>query len=323
MIRLKYDPWMLALQMVDASGTRRISLSLDRLAEILAEVGRVESVRTVQVRGIEADPGELVDLVQRGRMIALVGFPHRVLLTTGLGMMRQEVEEVFRAFTSIEFSLPASLREKLAPTSRVDVNSVEEHLAEWFRTIEYFARVKKAWQMSADLVVRLPSEKLSIDLCQRLDALSWRSAFRVQRACGAAAFSLEEQQAQYGMKLCEEPYRVMTFSAGGKLTGCSGDQRQRAYFGDLGEVSLEGLWEGAAMEAWRLNRTTNQCQGCAGLGTTTRRPSLIGIYDSLGEQNFHEFPQQQLRRIAEQTESKASNGLRAKREIFRTPRKAS
>ncbi|WP_158545289.1 SPASM domain-containing protein [Bremerella cremea] len=323
MIRLKYDPWMLALHMVDASGTRRIELSLDRLADILAAAVQVETIRSVQVRGIEADPGEMADLVQRGRMIALVGFPQRTLLTTGQCMLRQEVEELLRAFTTIEFSLPEKLQQMLSPFPKMEPSLLEDRLAAWLRTIEYFARVKQSWQLPADLVVRIPNEKLAIDLCQRLDTLNWRSAFRVQRACGAAAFSLEEQQAQYGMKLCEEPYRVLTFSASGQLTGCSGDQRQRVYFGSLEEDSLPGLWAGMAMEAWRQNRTRNQCQGCSGLGTTVRRPSLIGIYDSLGEQHFHEFPQQQLRRIAEESEAKVGSRLRSSRQIFRTSRQAS
>ncbi|WP_158265673.1 SPASM domain-containing protein [Blastopirellula marina] len=322
MTRLKYDPWMLALQMVDASGSRTIDLPLACLSGILTEAGQVASIRSVQVRGVKADPGEMPDLVQRGRMIAVVGFPQRTLLTTGQGMLRQEAEEVLRAFTSIEFALPNMLQQAFSSVQESESSRLQQQLADWLRTIEYYARVKQAWQLTADLVVRIPGEKLAIDLCQRLDALNWRSAFRVQRACGAAAFSLEQQQAEYGMKLCEEPYRVMTFSASGELTGCSGDQRRRVYFGRLEQETLRDLWEGPAMEAWRQNRTTSQCQGCSGLGTTIRRPSLIGIYDSIGEQHFHEFPQQQLRRIAEESETKAASSMRPKREIFRTPRQA-
>jgi len=322
MTRLKYDPWNLSLHLVEASGARRVMMSPDRLAEILSASRRVESIHSVHVRGIGADPGELAELVDHGRMIALTGFPQRVLFTCGEGMMRQEVEEVFRAFTTIEFTLPAGLRNQLLPFQATADERLTDDLELWLRTIEYYARVKSAWQLSSELVVRIPQGNLSIDLVDRLDQLSWRGAFRVQRIGGASAFSLEEQQADYGMKLCEEPYRVMTFGACGQMTGCSGQQRQRVYFGSLEEESLRGLWEGASIESWRKNRTQNQCQGCPGLGSTLRRPSLISIYESVGEQRFHEYPQHQLRKIADQSEGKAASRS-ASRTIFCSPRKAS
>ncbi|GAA4429847.1 SPASM domain-containing protein [Bremerella cremea] len=322
MTRLKYDPWVLALHLVDASGTRRVAMSTQVLSEILGEVHRVDSMRTVHVRGIDSDPGEIACLVDHGRMIALAGFPKRVLFTTGEGMLRQEVEEVFRAFTSIEFSLPKSLRNELLPFQKSDSTHREEEIERWLNTIEYYARVKHTWQLAAELTVRIPPGNLAIDLSDRLDRLAWRMSFRVQRTGGASAFNLEQQQAEYGMKLCEEPYRVMTFSACGQMTACSGDQRQRVYFGSLEEDTLRGIWESNSMESWRRNRTDGQCQGCPGLGTTLRRPSLIGVYDSVGEQRFHEYPQQQLRKIAEQTEQQSAS-RNSSSDFFRAPRKAS
>ncbi|MBA2113297.1 hypothetical protein HOV93_04460 [Planctomycetes bacterium FF15] len=297
-------------------------MSPDRLSEILSAGRRIDTIHTVHVRGVGADPGELTELVDHGRMIALTGYPQRVLFTSGEGMMRQEVEEVFRVFTTIEFSLPKDLRNQLLPFQQASSDQLSEELESWLRIIEYYARVKSAWQLSADLVVRIPQGNLSIDLASRLDQLSWRGAFRVQRSGGASAFSLEQQQAEYGMKLCEEPYRVMTFGACGQMTGCSGAQRQRVYFGGLEEDSLQGLWEGSSMELWRKNRTDNQCQGCPGLGSTLRRPSLISIYESVGEQRFHEYPQQQLRKIADESEGHATSRS-ASRTIFCSPRRAS
>lgn len=322
MSRLKYDPWVLALHLLDASGNHRVVMPPDRLSQILTASRRVETIHSVHVRGIQADPGELAQLVDQGRMIALTGFPQRVLFTTGEGMMRQEVEEVFRAFTTIEFALPNPLRHQLLPFHETDSEQLEAGLESWLRTIEYYARVKHAWQLSSELIVRIPQGNLAIDLAGRLDSLGWRAAFRVQRSGGASAFSLEQQKADYGMKLCEEPYRVMTFGACGQLTGCSGQRRQRVYFGGLEEDSLRGLWESSAMEAWRRNRTESQCQGCPGLGSTLRRPSLISVYDSVGEQRFHEYPHQQLRKIADESEGRLTARSSA-REIFRTPRKAS
>lgn len=294
----------------------------DRLSAILSACRQIDTVHSVHVRGVGADPGELAELVDHGRMIALTGFPQRVLFTSGEGMMRQEVEEVFRAFSTIEFSLPKDLRNQLLPFHPTDEQKLSDQLEVWLRTIEYYARVKSAWQLTSDLVVRIPHGNLSMDLAGRLDQLGWRTAFRVQRSGGASAFSLEQQQADYGMKLCEEPYRVMTFGACGQMTGCSGEQRQRIYFGSLEEEHLRGLWEGASMESWRKTRTENQCQGCPGLGNTLRRPSLISIYESVGEQRFHEYPQQQLRKIADQSEGQMSSRS-ASRTIFCSPRKAS
>ncbi|PQO36956.1 hypothetical protein C5Y96_07290 [Blastopirellula marina] len=322
MTRLKYDPWILSLHLIDANGPRRVMMTPDRLSEILSEGRQIDSIHSVHARGIGADPGELSQLVDHGRMIALTGFPQRVLFTSGEGMMRQEVEEVFRAFTTIEFALPKDLRNQLLPFQSTDEELLSDLLEVWLRTIEYYARVKSAWQLSSELVVRIPQGNLSIDLVGRLDQLSWRGAFRVQRSGGASAFSLEQQQADYGMKLCEEPYRVMTFGACGQMTGCSGQHRQRVYFGSLEEDTLRGLWEGASMEAWRKNRTESECQGCPGLGSTLRRPSLISIYDSVGEQRFHEYPQQQLRKIADESEGR-STSRSASRTIFCSPRKAS
>lgn len=322
MTRLKYDPWILSLHLIDANGPRRVMMTPDRLSEILSAVRQIDTLHSVHVRGVGADPGELAELVDHGRMIALTGFPQRVLFTSGVGMMRQEVEEVFRAFTTIEFALPIDLRNQLLPFHQADQEQLSDELEVWLRTIEYYARVKSAWQLSSELVVRIPQGNLSIDVAGRLDQLSWRTAFRVQRTGGASAFSLEQQQADYGMKLCEEPYRVMTFGACGQLTGCSGQHRQRVYFGSLAEDNLRGLWEGSSMESWRKNRTENQCQGCPGLGSTLRRPSLISIYESVGEQRFHEYPQSQLRKIADESEGQSSSRS-ATRTIFCSPRKAS
>ncbi|MEW4565250.1 SPASM domain-containing protein [Bremerella sp. JC770] len=322
MTRLKYDPWILSLQLIDASGPRRIMMTPDRLSGILCAGRRIDTIHTVHVRGVGADPGELAELVDHGRMIALTGFAERVLFTSGEGMMRQEVEEVFRAFTTIEFSLPVEVRNQLLSFSATSSEQLIDEIETWLRTIEYYARVKSAWQLSSELVVRIPQGNLPVDLADQLDQLSWRHAFRVQRSGGASAFSLEQQQADYGMKLCEEPYRVMTFGACGQMTGCSGQQRQRVYFGSLEEDSLRGLWEGPSMESWRKNRTDSQCQGCPGLGSTLRRPSLISIYDSVGEQRFHEYPQQQLRKIADESEGQSSSRS-ASRTIFCSPRKAS
>lgn len=319
MARLKYDPWVLALHLIDGSASRRTTLSLEHLSEILSETRRVPTIHTVQVRGIEADPGELADLVQRARMIALAGFPQRVLYTTGEGMRRQEAEEVLRTFTQIEFSLPRKLADLDAPLSEATARQVED----WLRGIDYYARVKQAWQLSAELVVRVPGGSLAGKLCERLDGLAGRAVFRVQRASSASAFSLAQQQAEYGMKLCEEPYRVLTFSVSGQMTGCSGAHSPRVHFGSLKEQTLTQLWEGEPIEAWRRARGENQCQGCPGMGTTVRRPSLISIYDSLGEQRFHEYPQRQLQRIAEEAEGKAPVAKSPFREIFRKPRRAS
>lgn len=319
MARLKYDPWMLALHLVDGSASRRMTLSLEQLSEILTETRRVPTIHTVQVRGIEADPGELPDLVERARMIALAGFPQRILYTTGEGMRRQEAEEVLRAFTHVEFSLPSKLAILEAPLSEAAARQVED----WLRGIEYYARVKQAWQLSAELVVRVPARTIAGTLCERLDGLVGRAVFRVQRAGSASAFSLAQQQAGYGMKLCEEPYRVLTFNTNGQMTGCSGTHKPRVQFGSLREQTLTQLWEGEPIEAWRATRAQNQCQGCPGMGTTVRRPSLISIYDAVGEQRFHEYPQRQLQRAAEEAEGKAPTPRSPFREIFCKPRQAS
>lgn len=320
MHRLKYDPSTLVLQLVDASGARQISMALDHLADILAEAGRVDSMRGVQVRGVEADPSELCDLVEGSRMIAMAGFSQRTLFTTGQGLRRQEVEELLKAFTRIEIGLSEPLRTELALFPPKVAGETEALLATWLNTIEYCARVKQAWQLPAEIVVRVPQGAVAVELGMRLDRLAGRAAFQVQASADSAAFTLDQQQAQYGMKLCEEPYRVITFSASGHLTGCSGDQRQRIYFGSLEAESLRGLWEGGAMESWRRTRAESQCQGCPGLGTTLRRPALISVYDAIGEQRFHEYPQQQLRRIAEEDESKPAA---ERRDVFFRPRKAS
>ena len=319
MTRLKYDPWMLALHLVDGSASRRTTLSREHLSEILTETRRVPTIHTVQVRGIAADPGELADLVERARMIALSGFPQRMLFTTGEGMRRQEAEEVLRAFTQIEFSLPHELTAIDAPLSEATARQVED----WLRVIEHYARVKQAWQLSAELIARVPTGNITEQLCERLDRLAGRAAFRVQRAGSVSAFSLAQQQADYGMKLCEEPYRVLTFNTSGQMTGCSGAHQPRVQFGSLSELPLTELWEGEPIEAWRATRGEHQCQGCPGMGTTVRRPSLISIYDSLGEQRFHEYPQRQLQRIAEEAEGRAPIAKSPFREIFRKPRQAS
>ncbi len=324
LMRLKYDPSILTLQLVDAGTARRVQMTPGRLGQILAECRPVESLRGVHLRGIEADPGELPNLVELGRMIALAGFPLRVLQTSGQGMLQQEAEEVLRAFTSIEFQLPRPLRAALAPFHETIGETAQRQLNAWLAAIEYYARVKQTWQLSARLIVRLPQGNLLEDLPARLDRMVWRSALVVERSADAAAFTLGQQQAEYGMKLCEEPYRVITFSASGQLTTCSGDQRQRVYFGSLDEDSLRGLWEGSAIEAWRRSRALGPCQGCPGLGTTLRRPSLIGVYDSLGEQRFHEYPERQLCRIAQETETRALNLARpVRRTAFLPPRRAS
>ncbi|MBI1249622.1 hypothetical protein GC197_17495 [bacterium] len=323
MARLRYDPWVLSLHLIDATAARWVTLSPDRLAQILAETRPVETIQTVRVQAVRANVGEMPSLVENGRMIALAGFSERILCSSGEGMLRQEVEEVLRAFTSIEFSLPQKLRNQLLPFQQFDSQTCENELAAWLKTIEYYARVKSTWRLPSEIVVRLPAGKLAIDVSDRLSRLGWRNAFQVQRGGELVGFTAEQQQAQYGMKLCEEPYRVITFGACGQLTGCSGDQRQRVYFGSLEEDTLRGLWEGAAMETWRRNRITGQCQGCPGLGSDLRQPSLISVYNSVGEQRFHEYPRQQLCKIANQAEGNVAPRMVTARDFFCAPRKVS
>jgi len=291
MLRLKYDPASLCLQLIDASDLRRVSMPSDLIGRIVRDAREVHSLKSIRMAGNLADPCELVDLIPRIYQIADADFDQRILRTTGRGLLRQELEELFSLITCLELVLPAE------PTT--------DHI----RLVEKCVGIKRAWSKTTQIVVELPTLPGPRDLHSRLSQLELDSQVQI-------VYPLRRKDRLHPSEteLCEAPFREITVNVWGNLVGCG--RLSAAQFGSVISRSVKEAWESSEIEYWRFNRTS-QCHGCPGVGQACQK-SLRPLLEQLGAEQFHQLP---LDKLAQLSDVKKSSNQR--KEIFLPTRKAS
>jgi len=308
MAKLKYSPWALVLNVCGQTLSGPHSLKFEHLKAILEQAKPIDPLQSVHFRATGCDPTACADLIQQARTAAWHGFSERVLWTNGEMIMRHDREDLLRAFTRIEIRGPgvryASSDSPMGPV--VDCRNLSENpnWQRWTSVIEACVWAKHSWQLPAVLTVHLPEEICGTQFEERLAHLSRTGGVQLSRKPAPTSMSQSHLSGECGMQLCEEPYRVVTFSEKGDLMSCSGPNERPIKFGSISEHTLAELWTSEAAEAWRGTRLSTTCGGCPGRGDTTRRAALISVYETLGEKQFHEQPKSQLEKIARSDEAK-------------------
>lgn len=301
--RLKYNPFMLIVdqtvvcneacffcwradrdlvkeQTKKAHGQIHLPAEMNR--EIIDQASRVYTIRTYNVCGPMGDPTLVPDIVERGLYAKEKGFSDRMMNTNGVALDKHDPAQMLTAFNNLKVSL-----DTLDPEKYIDIHG-RDHLERVLKNIENYWKVKVDKNISGDFKAKITLNPKNEDEKEAFEIWSKKTGVPLQwKRIHSFVDTLPEYGNDWGVKLCEQPYKTVNFNFRGELTTCCINYKLNPTFGTLEDGSLKEIWEGEKYENWRKTRLEDICRGCSGLGGRLNKPELVKEYEMMGEENFN------------------------------------
>jgi len=262
-------------------GKRQLDLPIEMLEEILIKA-KAHPFQTLNYCGPMGDMSVMKDAIQRGNLGAKYGYQHRMLNTNAVALDQHDPEEFLRAFTDIKMSI-----DTINPTTYKLIHGRSHH-DRVIQNAETYARVKKEKNIPGRFSAKITVNKDNQQELGELKAFFRRLGIPVvEKKIHSFIDTLPEHGQDIGMKLCDQPYKVMNFNFRGEMTTCCINYKLEPTFGHISEGSLKDLWEGEKFENWRKTRLEGLCKGCTGLGYRNRDSKQLARYESMGEERYN------------------------------------
>lgn len=259
-----------------ANGT--LDLPLVMFQEIVDQCSKIETLVTFNVCGPMGDPTLVPDIADRGLYALNKGFQRRMMNTNGVALDRHDPKEMVIAYNDMKVSL-----DTINPEKYIQIHG-RDHLDRVLKNVITYSQ--EARKVGSEFRCKVTVNEKNQDEVEEINAWATKNnVVLIMKRVHSFIDHLPEYGDDIGMKLCEQPYKVINFNFRGELTTCCINYHLNPVFGTLNDDEIKSLWEGQKYENWRKTRFNSICKGCSGLGR--KDSNLFRLYQELGEEQFN------------------------------------